>query len=431
MGLLVTGTNATAPIVSASLQGIVYGFSTCTFAITIWVLALQKGIRVHYGMLIVACTLWGLSTIRMILDIYLTTHAFVAYMFSRPLGPEESLSSFNKPPQLLDNTIYGLQTLIGDAVVIYRCYIVWKSWVAVVFPLLCWGASLGSILYILNSSAKGQTGPQIILFYSLTLATNLSATPSINTFAALTELKGRQELHAKYRPIVRIRPNELSVTDADLLPSIMGPDGVPKRPCRRISGKKGAGAKEAKGRSLIGARNKDQHAEVRRVWNQAFTPTAVKGYEPAIARRAAQLVDELKGSLEKYGNTGRVDLAQWTSFFTFDIMGDIAGGFELMCNGDEHQLVQNLEKGLYLPALTQQIPWASDFLPYFPFLGQYMKALAQLGHKQATRRLNEGSVYDDLFYYLLNDPDAKGAQTPIPIVVSNSVSSIIAGSDIV
>ncbi|TFK46946.1 cytochrome P450 [Heliocybe sulcata] len=244
-----------------------------------------------------------------------------------------------------------------------------------------------------------------------------------------------QNLHGKYGPIVRVGPNELSVADADLLPSIMGPSGMPKGPLwegRRISGKKGAGAKEAKGRSLIGARNKQQHAEVRKVWNQAFTPAAVKGYEPAVARRSEQLVDELKTRLAKCGDEGRVDLARWSSFFTFDIMGDIAfgGGFELMRDGDPRNLVQNLAKGLYLPGLTQQIPWVSEFLPYFPFLGQHMKGLAQLGHAQATKRLKEGSVHNDIFHYLLHDPDAEGAQTPFPIVVSNSVSSIIAGSDI-
>ncbi|KAJ7174134.1 cytochrome P450 [Mycena crocata] len=238
-----------------------------------------------------------------------------------------------------------------------------------------------------------------------------------------------KELHDKYGPVVRLGPNEISINDASLVPSILGANGMPKGPLwdgRKISGKKGVGAKEAARGNLIGARNFKDHAEARRAWNRAFIPAAVKGYEPILIRRIAQLVDALGAQKDK-----STDLSQWLSFFAFDFMGDIAfgGGFELMRDGDKDGLWHTMEHGLYLPSLTQQIPWCMGFLPYFPMVGQEMKALGKFAFDQAKRRFQEGSVHNDLFYYLMDDKRADAEPYPLPLVVTNAVTAIIAGSD--
>ncbi|KAJ7227446.1 cytochrome P450 [Mycena pura] len=238
-----------------------------------------------------------------------------------------------------------------------------------------------------------------------------------------------KELHDKYGPVVRIGPNELSIIEVSLVPSILGVNGMPKGPLwdgRRISGNKGAAAKEASRGNLIGSRDPKLHADARKAWNKAFVPTAVKGYEPILIRRVAQLVELLRAQTER-----STDLSQWLSFFSFDFMGDVTfgGGFELMRDGDKDGLWHRMERGLYLPALTQQIPWSIGFLPYFPMIGQEMKALGKFAVDQAKKRLGEGSVHNDLFYYLIDDKRADADPYPFPLVVSNSVLAIIAGSD--
>ncbi|PCH42796.1 cytochrome P450 [Wolfiporia cocos MD-104 SS10] len=200
---------------------------------------------------------------------------------------------------------------------------------------------------------------------------------------------------------------------------------------RRISGKRGAGAKNAKGH-LIGARNKELHAESRRTWNRAFTTAAVKDYEPIMVRRAAQLVEELRmRCAEQQRNEVQVDLSRWLSYFTFDFMGDMVfgGGFELMHEGDRDGMYQTMVSGLYLPALSQQIPWCARALPYLPFVGKHMKALGQFAFKQVTRRLQEGSVQNDLFYHLLDEKPEDGKPTPFPVIMTNAVTAMLAGSD--
>ncbi|KAJ7477012.1 cytochrome P450 [Mycena galericulata] len=236
-------------------------------------------------------------------------------------------------------------------------------------------------------------------------------------------------LHDRYGPVVRIGPNELSITEVALVPSVLGAQGMPKGPMwegRRISGKKGAGNKAAARGNLIGSRDPTLHAETRKAWNNAFIPAAIKGYEPMLIQRVTQLIEALGAKKE-----GSVDLSQWLSFFSFDFMGDIAfgGGFELMRDGDKDGLWHKLERGLYLPALTQQIPWCIGFIPYLPMVGQETKALGKFAFDQASRRLNEGSVHNDLFYYLMDDKRVDADPYPFPLVVSNSVLAIIAGSD--
>ncbi|KAJ7717068.1 cytochrome P450 [Mycena maculata] len=236
-------------------------------------------------------------------------------------------------------------------------------------------------------------------------------------------------LHDKYGPVVRIGPNELSITDVSLLPSVLGANGMPKGPLwegRRISGKRGAGSKAAARGNLIGSRDSKLHAEARKAWNNAFIPAAIKGYEPMLIHRVVQLIEALNAHKERI-----VDLSQWLSFFSFDFMGDISfgGGFELMRDGDKDGLWHKMERGIYLPALTQQIPWCIGFLPYFPMVGQEMKALGKFAFDQATRRLQEGSIHNDLFYHLMDTKRVDAEPYPFPLVVSNSVLAIIAGSD--
>lgn len=86
---------------------------------------------------------------------------------------------------------------------------------------------------------------------------------------------------------------------------------------RRIQGKRGGGKTRG---TLIGSRNKKDHAEARRVWNRAFTTPAVKKYEPIVIRRAAQLVEELRKRCRAAERDGKglaeANLSEWLSYFS-------------------------------------------------------------------------------------------------------------------
>ncbi|KZT11556.1 cytochrome P450 [Laetiporus sulphureus 93-53] len=219
-----------------------------------------------------------------------------------------------------------------------------------------------------------------------------------------------RQLHETYGPIVRIGPNEISVVDVELIPYILGPDGMPKGPLwdgRRIAGR--LGTKDARG-NMIAARDKRVHAEARRVWNRAFTPASVKAYEPIIIHCLEELMDRLKEAA-----------AEEMVFST---------SFNLLQDGDKSGLWHLLESALYPPALTEQIPWTTKIVMYLPFIGKQMKTLGKLAYKQVARRREEGSPHKDLFYHLMNEGHVDDFEPlPFPTLVSNAVTAIVAGSD--
>ncbi|KZT08063.1 cytochrome P450 [Laetiporus sulphureus 93-53] len=251
--------------------------------------------------------------------------------------------------------------------------------------------------------------------------------------------KGKQHeyfrrLHDQYGPIVRLGPNELSILKVDVMPDIVGVNGMPKGPLwdgRRASGKNGATSSD-KG-NLLGVRDNKAHAEVRAIWNRAFTTAAVKRYEPMIIRRASQLVDELKKRCEDASKDGRkavFNMAKWVNCVAFDFMGDFVfgGGFEMMRDEDASGILPMIETGMRLPALTQHIPWCLDIIYALP-LAQSTNGLADFTYKQVMRRMKEGTVHEDLFHLISGEGVAESERPSLPVIMEGTVIAIVAGSD--
>jgi hypothetical protein len=66
---------------------------------------------------------------------------------------------------------------------------------------------------------------------------------------------------------------------------------------------------------LIGVRDLQRHAQLRKPWNKAFGVGPLKDYEEMLHSRAGMMgsrLDEICGE-----GAGRVDLTEWTSFFAY------------------------------------------------------------------------------------------------------------------
>jgi len=80
--------------------------------------------------------------------------------------------------------IYALQTLLGDAIVIYRCYVVWQSVSVILLPVATWVTFLAIWLTLVgygNHSTSSwlfsRQGAMLLnSFYALTLITNVIST---------------------------------------------------------------------------------------------------------------------------------------------------------------------------------------------------------------------------------------------------------------
>lgn len=121
--------------------------------------------------------------------------------------------------------------------------------------------------------------------------------------------------HHQLGDFVRIGPNEISIADAAFIPIVHGnksrfpkgpwyqhmiPDPVP---------------------SLISILDYDKHKSRRKVWDEVFTPRALKVYEA----RILTVLKSLAGRLKTFAETGElIDLSLWSERLLVDTTGKIA-----------------------------------------------------------------------------------------------------------
>ncbi|KAJ7137813.1 cytochrome P450 [Mycena epipterygia] len=227
-------------------------------------------------------------------------------------------------------------------------------------------------------------------------------------------------LHDIYGPFVRTGPNEISVIHIDAVKGVLGTGGFPKgqyyEPRRDPT---------LSTRSLLTLQG-EAHASRRRIWNRGMSSESLKEYESILAKRVAQLVDRLEGL------DGAVDISKWFSYFTFDVMGDMAfgGGFEMLRDGgDTDGLWTIVEKGAKSIAVVSHIPWLVPTLHKIPMATRGIKELRKFGATCATNRIKSGSQVKDLWYHLTDEAGLEKEKPTFAEVVADGVLSIIAGSD--
>ncbi|KAI0776699.1 hypothetical protein BD413DRAFT_442771, partial [Trametes elegans] len=173
-----------AGVISTSLEAILYGFSIFMFTLTMWIMLRSRRRRQYNsGMILAACSLFVLSTAEMAVNISRVYQGFITVGPRMHGGPAQYFDNVSELTFVVKSCLYNAQTLILDGAVIYRTYVVWQSWLIVIFPMLGWCGLLGTSL--LDSDAwdthagnifAAQTGRWITSLYALTLTTNLSST---------------------------------------------------------------------------------------------------------------------------------------------------------------------------------------------------------------------------------------------------------------
>ncbi|KZT63588.1 hypothetical protein DAEQUDRAFT_770485 [Daedalea quercina L-15889] len=170
-------TSSKAPIASVTLGCIFYGFATSTFAMTVWVLKGRQKIPVYAAMLILAIVLWILSTMRACINIAEIVTAFDSVNLQTPTGPFDYLFDFSNSLFVFDQCLYYISTIIGDVVVIFRCYAVWKQWYIIAFPCLTCVGAICSFTWVIWCFAKNLPYISwVLMAFAFTLSTNLVAT---------------------------------------------------------------------------------------------------------------------------------------------------------------------------------------------------------------------------------------------------------------
>jgi len=174
-----------AELLSVLLEAILYGFSLLMFGGTIWTLLSQRSTYgVNRKMFTVACALLLISTAHLVVHIIRVMYGLILYRDTFPGGPVGYFSDVSQWTFNAKNHIYIVQTLIGDGVILYRCYVVWQSKLILIFPLMLWcSAGVTGIMASVTAQYSTQSGvfggalqKWITAFWATALSTNLMAT---------------------------------------------------------------------------------------------------------------------------------------------------------------------------------------------------------------------------------------------------------------
>ncbi|EGN94651.1 hypothetical protein SERLA73DRAFT_187691 [Serpula lacrymans var. lacrymans S7.3] len=228
-------------------------------------------------------------------------------------------------------------------------------------------------------------------------------------------------LHQRYGDVVRIGPNELSIRNVDAVLPVLGTSGLPKGPFWTNRNPKGST------NALIMQRDPVEHARRRRPWNRALSTASLKDYEESIVLRSRELLDALG---KRQGQV--MDMSMWMTFFTFDFMNNMAFGAtsELMREGrDVNGVWQIIEDGVKFTGVAFLVPWAAPLLRMLPTSVQALLQLKSFAQTSAERRLERGCEKKDLFYHLMDEEGHETVRPSQPVVISDSLLAILAGSD--
>ncbi|KAG2130164.1 uncharacterized protein EDB93DRAFT_88766 [Suillus bovinus] len=176
-----------ACLLSLALEGVTYGFSILMFIGTIWALAYKQRIQdVSRPIIVVAILLFILSTAHIVVNIIRVENGLVKYRDTFPGGPVAFFADPSQYTFMIGNTLYILQTLLGDGVLIYRCYFVWQSVLIIVVPSMLWcSAAVSGVAIIYTFSQIKSDSGQIYenehgtpahwvnALYASTIATNM------------------------------------------------------------------------------------------------------------------------------------------------------------------------------------------------------------------------------------------------------------------
>ncbi|KAJ7167686.1 hypothetical protein C8R46DRAFT_1269928 [Mycena filopes] len=204
-------------IVSIWVEGVIYGFFVCIFALSLVVnLGTSKRQSPHSrAMFTVGIVTFLLATVHMVINCMRMMRGYVDHG-AQPGGPVGYLGILSRWDHVLKNTLYVTQSVVADSVAVYRCWVLWnRSFVIVSAPLvMALGGAVSGYMacHILTKVQVGSTvfegtlDAWITAFYALAVAQNIITTSLIAWRIAATE-----RASARYRlgqsnllPILRI-----------------------------------------------------------------------------------------------------------------------------------------------------------------------------------------------------------------------------------
>ena len=142
------------------------------------------------------------------------------------------------------------------------------------------------------------------------------------------------KLHEAYGDYVRIGSNDLSIVHPHAVAAIYGPGSK----CRKADWYDLTQPMV----SMQTTRHQVVHDKRRRIWSNAFSDKALRGYQQRIKAYQDRLIDKIASCGDQ-----KVNITKYFTLYSFDVMSDLAFGtsFNMLESNEEHWAIRLLNEG--------------------------------------------------------------------------------------
>ncbi|KAF7356027.1 Carboxylic ester hydrolase [Mycena venus] len=181
-----------AELLGPIFGAMMYGIHIVTFGVALRKLLTtqsgrwKRGSEIKWIMVVVSCLLFIIATLDLVMAIITIVQAFVLY--TGPGGADHIFTHSAGYQTMTKSFCVGFQSLLGDAILIYRCWFLWnRSWLVITLPLLIWLGNIATVVRFLDLLAEATQGliissavqPWVQAFWALTISVNVMTTSLI------------------------------------------------------------------------------------------------------------------------------------------------------------------------------------------------------------------------------------------------------------
>ncbi|KAJ1337240.1 averufin monooxygenase [Microdochium nivale] len=228
--------------------------------------------------------------------------------------------------------------------------------------LLALGAGLVAFSYASYRIHAGLTGPLASLpgpFWS-----KFTGLPIVYHVFHGTRMYYLHELHKRYGPILRVTPDEVSITDPAAAKEIH------RFRSEYLKTQFYEDSNFSSAQNILTTTDPAYHARLRKLMGPAASQSNLIKFQPVIQKHIDVLILQLERQRECQGY---VDVVKWFKNFTSDVTAELSIGssLDMLETGEENQYVKDIKRVMPLN-IFRVVLWQSDYsqtrhLPFFPF----------------------------------------------------------------
>ncbi|OJJ66764.1 hypothetical protein ASPBRDRAFT_188188 [Aspergillus brasiliensis CBS 101740] len=235
-------------------------------------------------------------------------------------------------------------------------------------------------------------------------------------------------LHQRYGPVVRIAPDEISVSSLPEFKEIhrVGSAFLKTPWYQKFSWDRNPG--------LFTMRDPKEHAARRKLFARAFSKSELRQiWEPVVKEKVQLAVSQIRGELLRDGTS---DVLKWWTFLATDVSGHLMFGesFNMLQYGKKNEYINVLESTMMGSGINVELPIVGligRHVPLASFQAMFRPSdyLAEYGRRAVSNSRTNSNSTGNIFTGMLNESEKASSLLSEEDVVLEAGNLIVAGSD--